>query len=434
MRNTCFFLLLLQVLVACTDAKPRRNAKVFIEKKEGKYTLYRHGKPFEIKGAAGHAQLDLLQQIGGNTIRLWDTVGIAPILKKADELGIAVIVGLPIPESRYMDYYNDSSKVAQQYKDIKALVNRFKDAPALLMWCVGNELSFPYRPAYANFYKAFNGIVDMIHRDDPDHPVTTTMVNFQRKDIFNIKMRTHVDVISFNIFGRITYLRDDLKRFSWLWRGPYLITEWGIDGPWDGTPQTAWGAWIEPTSTDKAEQYRWRYEQQMPLDDSGFLGSLIFYWGQKQETTHTWFSLFDELGHKTEVVAVAEKIWTGKTSVEPAPKIRDMLLAGQDHPASIFLNANEEVEAKVRLVDGSKFTKVIWEVFPEDWHKVEERNNTIKPLPVNGLFRSNEGVDVRFITPDSEGPYRIFATVYDDNGNIATCNMPFYVVGTNEKN
>src|SRR5690606_27952295 len=106
---------------------------------------------------------------------------------------------------------------------------------------------------------------------------------------------------------------DDVESFSWVWRGPYLITEWGIDGPWEGTPQTPWGAWIEPTSTTKAAQYRQRYRQQMPINDRGFLGSLIFYWGQKQETTHTWFSLFDEHGNKTEAVAAAEEIWSGRT-------------------------------------------------------------------------------------------------------------------------
>ncbi|WP_158800187.1 glycoside hydrolase family 2 TIM barrel-domain containing protein [Pedobacter sp. L105] len=217
--------------------------------------------------------MDLLVSSGGNTIRIWDTTQVNSILKIAGEKGIAVIVGLPIPESRYMDYYNDTAKVTKQFLAIKGLVARLKNNPAVLMWCVGNELTFPYRPAYRNFYKAFNQIVDMIHQDDPDHPVTTTMTNFQRSDIFMIKMRTDVDVISFNIFGQIHSLKKDLKQFSWFWNGPFLITEWGIDGPWDGTPQTSWAAKIEPTSTKKAEQYFNRYKDDMPIENGGFLGS-----------------------------------------------------------------------------------------------------------------------------------------------------------------
>ena len=391
--------------------------------------MYRNGQPFEIKGAAGHAQLDLLKQLGGNTIRLWDTIGLDVVFKQAKELDIAVIVGLPIPESRYMDFYNDTSAVTQQFNAIKTLVNKYKDEPALLMWCVGNELTFPYKPMYANFYKAFNRIVDMIHRDDPDHPVTTTMVNFQRKDIFNIKWRTHIDIISFNIFGRLSFLRDELKKFAWMWDGPYLITEWGIDGPWDGTSQTAWGAWIETSSTNKAEQYLRRYENHMPLEDPRFLGSLIFYWGHKQETTHTWFSLFDEEGNRTEVVAAAEKVWTGQTSLSPAPKIKYMLLDGRGAEDNIFLDPGEEVVATIQLLaDEPGVEGVAWEIYPEDWFKLNHLNNIIKPLPIDGLIQSNRGLEATFVTPANQGPYRVFATVYDGHGNMTTSNTPFYVV------
>ena len=229
------FLLCIFIFSACSQDKPIKQAKVFIKEVDGKFTLYRNGKPFYIKGAAGSTNLDRLARAGGNAVRIWDTTAVSSILKEANEKGIAVILGLPIPESQFKFYYNDSTKVAQQFLVLKRLVNKYKSDPSVLMWCVGNELVFPNSPSYNNFYKAFNNIVDMIHKDDPDHPVTTTMVNFQRKEIFNIKVRTDVDLISFNIFGRIHALASDLASFSWIWDGPYLITEWGIDGPWEGT-------------------------------------------------------------------------------------------------------------------------------------------------------------------------------------------------------
>src|SRR5690606_35662500 len=103
----CCWLVLLPLIIACAHNHPKTDAKVTIKEVNGEYVLYRNGQPFEIKGAAGQAQLDLLHQIGGNTIRLWDTIGLDPIFEKANELGIAIIMGLPIPESRHMDYYND---------------------------------------------------------------------------------------------------------------------------------------------------------------------------------------------------------------------------------------------------------------------------------------------------------------------------------------
>jgi hypothetical protein len=433
LRKYLFFFLFLSTLYACSDSRSKRSGKVFIEQKDGDFKLFRNGKPFAIKGAAGSEHLDLLSELGGNTIKTWDTTHIDYILKKANEANIAVIIGLPIPESKHMYFYNDDAKVASQFKAIKKLVNRVKDNPSVLMWCVGNELVFPHKPSYNKFYGAFNDIVDMIHSDDPDHPVTTTMINFQRKTIFNLKMRTNVDIISFNIFGRIESLSQELKDFSWFWKGPYLLTEWGIDGPWDGTAETAWGAKIEQTSTKKAEQYYSRYKEKMPVNDGRLLGSFIFYWGQKQETTHTWFSIFDDAGNKTEVVDAAEAIWKGKPLTTTAPKLNYMLLNSKGAKDDIFLKPNEKNTAEVLMLNGDVNVKrIVWEIYPEDWYKINNVNNTKKPLLIKGLIEHTQDLKVIFNTPIKEGPYRIFATVYDDKGYVATCNTPFYVLKTDE--
>lgn len=433
LRKYFYLFLLLCTFYACSDNRSKRGGKVFIDEKNGTYTLFRNGKPFEIRGAAGFSHLDLFSELGGNTIKTWDTAHIDSILTKANELNVAVVVGLPIPESKHMDFYNDDVAVEKQFKLIQKLVNRTKNNSSVLMWCVGNELVFPHKPSYSKFYKAFNNIVDMIHKDDPDHPVTTTMINFQRKTIFNLKMRTDVDIISFNIFGKISSLRQELKDFSWFWDGPYLLTEWGVDGPWDGTAETAWGAKIEPTSTKKAEQYYSRYKEQMPLNDGRLLGSFIFYWGQKQETTHTWFSIFDEAGNKTEVVDAAEAIWKGKQLASTSAQINYMLLNSKGAKDDIFLKPSEKNTAEVCMLKSDAHIKrIVWEIYPEDWYKINNKNNTKKPLPVNGLIEHTQDLKVIFNTPRKEGPYRVFATIYDDNGYVATCNTPFYVLKTDE--
>lgn len=425
----------LLLLTSCNNNRADTNArKVYIKQQNGKYTLYRWGKPFVIKGAAGYANLDVLAAAGGNTIRVWDTTNVDLILQQANKNHIAVIMGLPMPESGYIEYYNDPVKVARQFSDFQKLVNKYKSNPAVLMWCVGNELSFPYRPSYHNFYKAFNGIVKMIHHDDPDHLVTTTIVNFKKHDIFNIKVRTDVDVISFNMFGRLSYLRDDLKSFLWMWRGPYMITEWGIDGPWANNKQTAWGAYIETTSTNKAQQYIDRYRHQMPVDDPRFLGSFIFYWGQKQETTQTWFSLFDENGNKTEAVGAAQYLWTGKWPVNMPPQIKYMLINGKGAPDNLIYKPGYKLNAEVLMLKpDADITKVQWQVFAEDWYKSDNQNDTTKKREIGGVVQSVQNLQVTFVTPGKQGPYRIFATLFDRYGNITTCNIPFYVLADSNK-
>lgn len=429
-----FMLLMLFAFLACSGKKNKQEGRVYIENKEGKFTLYRAGAPYTIRGASGFSELQALKEAGGNTIRIWDTVGLSAILKKANENGIAVIVGLPLPESKYLSFYDDQAKVDAQYNSIKKIVNAHKKDPALLMWCVGNELVFPLRPKYRSFYKAFNDIVALIHQDDPDHPVTTTVLNFNQKDIFNLSMRTEIDLISFNIFGAIKHLKKDLKDFSWFWNGPYLITEWGIDGPWDGTQYTAWAAYIEPTSTKKAAQYKERYDQYMPVNDPRYLGSFIFFWGQKQETTHTWFSLFDEHGRKTESVSAATAIWTGNNGKDTFPKINYMLLNKKGAHDNIILKPNQPANAELLIESGSLAPeKIEWEIYPEDWYRKGNVNNIVRPAAVKTKFSSTADLHVAFNTPAKEGPYRLFVTITNRNGNIATSNTPFYIAEHNEK-
>lgn len=429
-KTLAYIIFIIFFLSACSDNSPRGNKhKVFIQKKDGKYTLYRLGKPYIIKGAAGFNNLEALSASGGNTIRIWDTTNVDAILKEANKNHLSVIIGLPMPDSKYIAFYNDTSRVAKQHKLFKTFVNKYKHNPAVLMWCVGNELAFPYKPTFGSFYTEFNNIVQMIHHDDPDHPVTTTVVNFQQKDIINISLRTDIDLISFNVFGRLKYLRDDLRNFSWFWRGPYMITEWGIDGPWEGTAQTAWGAYIETNSTNKAEQYRERYKRQMPVEDPRFLGSFIFYWGQKQETTPTWFSLFDNSGAKSEVVDAARYIWTGTPPANQAPQIKHMLVDGNGAIANLMYKPGDKANAEVfMLKPDPNITSVQWQIFKEDWYHKNNLNSTQKTLPLSGMIFDINGLKATFVTPEKPGPYRLFATIYDKFGNIATCNTPFYVI------
>ena len=44
------------------------------------------------------------------------------------------------------------------------------------------------------------------------------------------------------------------------------------------------------------------------------------------------------------------------------------------------------------------------------------------------LIQKVEGNKIQFTTPKEEGPYRIFVFAYDGNGNVASYNVPFYVI------
>lgn len=424
------FFIFFFLYAGCHQVEPGvKNHKVFIKKTADGYKLYRNGHPFYIKGAAGFSYLPMLKEAGGNTIRTWDTVNIASILDEAYTHDIAVIAGLPMTESFYLDYfYQDTAKVAAQQEAFIKIVERHKNHPALLMWCLGNELDFPYKPNYTPFYSAFNNLLDSIHLMDPDHPVTTALINFQRRSIINIRLKIpDLDLISINTFGKLTTLKEDLHNFSWFWDGPYLITEWGTNGPWE-VENTAWGSPIENTSTKKAERFQEMYEQYMPTKDPRFLGSFVFYWGRKQERTPTWFSLFSEDSIASEAVGTLQYIWTGTRPVNRAPFIQYMLVENKGARDNIIFEVNTVKTAEVFMHDpeGDSVT-IHWQILPEDWY-YEYTDSVRIPKPLEELVLSANDKKLEFSTPSQEGPYRIFVEVFDNQGNYATANTPIYVI------
>lgn len=417
------------IVFSCSSGKQESSTrKVHIVHKKGTYTLYRNGVPFVVKGGSGYTHMARLKAIGGNTVRTFDTTRLQAVLDEAATHGLAVIAGLYIPESRYMDYfYRYPGKVEAQYIALREIVRKYRSHPALLMWCLGNEVDFPGRPSYQQFYNAYNGLLDMIHHEDPDHPVTTTVINFQVRNIFNIRRKVRgLDIISFNTFGGIKKLNRQLKIYSWLWSGPFLVTEWGIFSPQEAK-RTAWDVPIEGTSTWKAAQYRELYTEYLPVNSSRFLGSLTFYWGQKEETTPTWYSLFDSNGASTGMVGEMQALWTGKAPLHRAPELDHLSLNGQGAASSIITEQDKPMTAaltmKDTVMDNLQFT---WEVLEEDL--IPEGAVRPASYPVNmTIERKNV---IMFKAPKKEGPYRIYVSVHDLYGNISTANIPFYVIET----
>ena len=128
--------LLLIIVSGCNDKEINEKATVFIKKTNLGYHLIRNDKPYVIKGVAGEGiYLEKLKNIGGNTLRLYDTTNLESILIDANKNNIAVIVDLPMVS--VLDdphFYNDSIKSNKQFKTFKNTVDKYKYNPALLMW------------------------------------------------------------------------------------------------------------------------------------------------------------------------------------------------------------------------------------------------------------------------------------------------------------
>lgn len=414
------------------------NRTVFIKRTDDGFQIFRNGEPFYIIGASGNTHLKELADIGGNTIRVYDTINIRHNLDEAHENNLAVIVDIPLPQYnvKYNSYLSNDT-IENLKQSVKDVVNKFSGHPAVLMWNLGNELKYPFTICQNSFIRTFNELIDIIHKLDPNHPVCTTIdASVRRKEIASIYLHSPaIDLLSINVFGNIVGLNSRLSQISFLFGPrPYYISEWGPDGFWE-SELTSWRAPIEPTSTKKAEQIRARYKMIKERNDGACLGSLVFFWGQKQEMTPTWFSIFDDMGRKSQSYHELKNVWKSESDEAfSSPQISHMLVDQNGARSNLVFKPNELKVAKIYLnqvIDSTIQFK--WEIQEEGWnYKGGGAKHKINKI-LSNCFEVLEDSVVTFRVPAIEGPYRIFAYVYDKNGNFSTTNVPFYVLNPYEK-
>jgi hypothetical protein len=424
-HHTLFFIAAALISVSFTGGdKSNESATVTIRKENGRYQLYRNGEPYYIKGAGGYNHYEKLKEYGGNSVRLWSTEGAKEYMDKAHALGLTVTLGIDLGHERKGFNYSDKKAVQQQFERVKKQVLEFKDHPALLMWGVGNEVD-QFAKNY-NVWNAVNDIVKYIHEVDPKHPTTTMLAGVPAHHIKEIIKRCpDLDLLSINAFKWIEPVRRDITAAGW--NGPYMIGEWGASGYWE-SDTVPWSTFIEETSTQKAQACAERYEIGIKNNQDRCVGSYIFYWGWKQARTHTLLSLFTEDGQESGTIDVLYKEWTGKEKVNQAPKIVPVGIDDLPTHKGVYLKPSSQHMAYTDAKDPDNDNLYyFWEIYPESKEKKEGGDWEEKPKQLEGLIIDGKGKALSFKTPDKEGPYRIFVTVYDGKNHIATANAPFYV-------
>jgi hypothetical protein len=164
------------------------------------------------------------------------------------------------------------------------------------------------------------------------------------------------------------------------------------------------------------------------------LGSYVFYWGQKQEFTPTWFSFFAENGDKTPLVDLMYELWGGRPG-NRAPLIEDFAVDSWRDPDSLVLTAGRSYSVAVRAgdPDGDRL-QFRWEILPDGpfFKYVPGRGKTeIRPRQLEKWIIRDEGARIVFRAPAHFGPFRLFVHVSDGRGNTSSVNLPFFVTDNN---
>ena len=401
--------------------------KVEVGAIEGGYTLIRDGEPYLVKGAGiGGVDVATVAERGGNSIRTWGVEDAQATLDAAHHHGLTVSLGLPVAAERFGFDYDDRPSIARQRRNVRNAVAKYKDHPALLAWIIGNELDMGF--TNRRVYDEVNELSKLIHELDPNHPTTTTITALDREMVELVRERApNLDFISIQAYGALALMPKAVRHLG---TGPFLITEWGPLGHWE-VGKTQWGAPIEQTSAEKARHYLTSYRTFIEPFLGPGLGSYVFLWGQKQERTHTWFSLFTRTGESTPAIDILQFVWTGHAPTNQAPVLESLTLARRSAVDSVRLAAGKRYTAKAKVTDPEGDALAIrWRVKPESTETVVggDPEPAIDDIP--GLFVGDATqAAVTLTAPQAPGTYRLYVMAFDGQGHAAHANIPFLVYG-----
>jgi hypothetical protein len=394
-----------------------------------RWMLLRGGRPYVPKGAGTNGRnIAELAARGGNSFRNWrdfDSPDGLPLLDEALRHGLTVAMCLPIGRERHGFDYDDPAAVQRQFEFARQEVLRYKDHPALLLWIIGNEPDLHY--SNPKVFDAINDISRMIHEVDGRHPTTTALsFSFKEELVSHVKERMpDLDIISVQKYADIVNLPKYIDQAGI--DRPYLVTEYGPVGHWE-VDKTAWGAPIEPTSSEKAAHYRKVFGAVIEAHSDHILGSYAFLWGQKQERTPTWYGMFLADGSVTEAVDVMEYAWSGAWPENRSPQVEGLLLDGRGAHDNVMLSAGEQYSARAMAADpdGDPLT-YRWELRRESEATQVGGDREDIPELITGRIDVAEDGGATVAAPEQAGAYRLFVTVYDVTGHAGHANIPVLV-------
>lgn len=382
------------------------------------------GDLFYIRGVDGIDELALMAEAGANAVRTYsiDALQNGALLDEAHALGIKVVVGLWMDhESTSFTYAGNPSAVNQQYLELTAEVEKYKTHPAVMGWAVGNEVDISTSANPLAIYSAINDIAKYIHESDPYHPTMAVLAGSSTTKIANImRYSPHIDIIGINTYKNINNVAANITS----WKGPYSITEYALNQPSETTLKTSWGAIIEPSSKDKADQYYDRYQAYiLGKSDQGCIGSFVFKDTGGFRITHTWYGLVYN-GMRTPQFYAMKSAWMEIDRIDSLA-ITNVTINGLGVLNNVNVDAGSAVTVQV-VVENPKAEPLtyVYEVRKE----VSISTNSIPPVRTDFVFATQVDPSTSILTVGNEGGgFRLYVYVFTASGDVSTYSFPFYV-------
>jgi hypothetical protein len=414
------------MLVAClpSGASADDPIPVRVVKTDGGWELLRDGKPYFIKGVGGTGSKQLLVQFGGNSIRTWGADRLMDDLDEAQKLGLTISAGIWLGHKRQGFDYHNADQVSRQLESTREVVRRYRNAPALLLWSIGNEMENDEPAGDPAMWQALEDIAAMIKKEDPNHPVMTVIAEVGGDKIPQLhKYCPDIDIVGINSYAGGATVGDRYRKAGGM--KPYIITEFGPPGQWE-MEKKPWGAVRELTSTEKADWYRKTYDQSVVGQKGWCFGSYAFVWGFKREATATWYGMFLPDGSKVGAVDTISELWTGKPLTNPCPRINSLKLAVGD--GRVGTGAVVRVLLDAVSADGGPIS-VTWELHRDAFRYQTDVEGAGRAAEFPEAIVTATEQEAELKMPEVGGGYRLYAYVHTAHNGSATASVSLYVEG-----
>lgn len=406
------------------------SSGIEIRQDNGGFKLYIDGRETYIKGVGGTYRLDVACRNGANAFRTWggDIGTIKKDLAQAAGNGMYVMQGIALTKDSAR-YYDEAYKDKLR-EEVRTLAETFRDDTNLLAWGIGNEIELG-NAGIGAAWKFVEELAQLIKSIDKRHLVAT-VISYNPPALDSIaKYVPSLDYVGINVYGPMQDVRKAVDASAY--KGAFMVTEWGPTGWWE-TAVTDWGAPVEQTGEEKRKIYEERYTKYI-LTNRRCLGSFVFLWGQKEERTPTWFSMFVEdnvaqlplKGEKTPMVEAMQRVWGGRELTATAPVVRQMTVDGKQAVGSVRVRAGVPFRVWVDAADkeGDTLTYV-WEILEEA--TTVGTGGSFEPRPDRAGEVSVTDTEAYTTVLETPGEYRVYVYVLDNTGFVSTANVPFQVI------
>ena len=385
----------------------------------GKHQLERNSEPYFIRGVGGNGPQPLLVSLGGNSVRTWGAEGLGETLDKAHALGLTVSAGIWLGQVRQGFDWSDAASLIKQRETVRAVIEKHRNHPALLMWSLGNEMEDGEGKNGA-VWSEINNLARLVKSVDAGHPTMTVIAELGGDKVKNLHaLCPDIDVVGINSYAGGPSVAERYKKQGGT--KPYVLTEFGPPGIWEiGKDEI--DAYPEQTSTAKAAAYRATYQQSVLGEPNLCLGSYAFLWGEKQEVTATWFSILSGDSRLAAADTLSE-LWTSKPVANRCPVIESLTCMG-----SRQRKPGETVQVALKTSDPEQDElSVTWQFRFDAEQYGTGGDAEAAALAIDAAIVKKSNIAAEIKLPEDGGLYRLFAIVKDKQGGAAVANIAIRV-------